>query len=157
MVLNDLYEPVVDDYRRGRIVIPLDHLPDGTYEFGLKAWDTWNNSSETSILVVVERSVLLAEVRNYPNPFSGEVIFSVLDGEQSEYLTVTLEVFDMMGRCVARLHEQTSSVSGVVPPIRWDGRGFGGSELRNGMYFFKLSVTGSEGKTKTVARPMVKK
>ena len=156
-ILNDLYEPAVDDYRRGRIVIPLFDIPDGTYEFALKAWDTWNNSTETSIVVMVERNMLLAEVRNYPNPFSDEVLFSFLDGEQSEDLTVTLEVYDVMGRCVSRLQEQTTAVEGVVPPIHWNGRDFGGSELRKGMYFYKLSITDSTGKTRTVAHPMVKK
>lgn len=156
VILNDRYEPVVDDYRRGRILLPMGDIPDGKYEFTLKAWDVWNNASEASIVVQVERDVLLAEVRNYPNPFSDEVFFSFLDGEQTESLEVELEVFDVMGRCVARLNEQTSAVSGVVPPIRWDGRGFGGNELKKGMYFYKLNITDSKGKTRTVAHPMVK-
>ena len=157
VILNDRYEPAVDDYRRGRILLPLEDLPDGTYEFTLKAWDTWNNSSDATIVVLVDRDVLLAEVRSYPNPFSDEVFFSFIDGEQTQSLDVQLEVYDMMGRCVARLQEHTSSTSGVVPPIRWDGRGFGGIELKKGMYFYKMSITDAAGKTKSVALPMVKK
>ena len=156
MILNDRFEPAIDDYRRGNIVLPLGDLPDGEYEFTLKAWDTWNNSSETTLMVMVNHSVLLAEVRNYPNPFTNEVFFSFLDGEQTEKLAVTLEVFDVMGRCVARVQEQTSSVLGVVPPIRWDGRDFGGNELRKGLYLFKLNITNPDGKTRTVAHPMIK-
>ena len=152
LILNDRYEPAVDDYQRGRIVLPLNELANGTYEFTLKAWDTWNNVSEVSIVLHVERSTLIAEVRNYPNPFADEVYFSFVDGELTENLSVKVEIFDVMGHCVGQLEEQSSSVSGVVPPIRWDGSG-----LRAGVYFYKLSVTDANGKTKTVAHPMIKK
>ena len=157
LVLNNRYVPALDDYRRGRIELPLSELDDGVYEFTLKAWDTWNNSSEASIVLLVERSLLIAEVRNFPNPFSDEVYFSFVNGEQSEDLEVTLEVFDAMGRRVAQLQEHTSSVSGVVPPIEWDGKSSTGSELGPGMYLYKLSVTDSAGKIKAIAHPMIKK
>lgn len=157
MILNDRFEPVVDDFRSGRITIPVDELEDGVYEFSLKAWDTWNNSSEVSIVLVVERSVLIAELRSYPNPFTDEVDFSFVDGQLTEDLSVKVEVFDVMGRCVARLQQETSAVSGVVPPIHWDGRNSNGGELHPGLYLYRLSVTDEAGKTKTVAHPMVKK
>lgn len=157
LILNDRFEPAVDDYRSGRIVMPLDELADGVYEFSLKAWDTWNNASEVTIVLLVERSVLIAELRNYPNPFTDEVEFSFVNGQLSEDLSVTLEVFDVMGRCVAHLEEQTASVAGVVPPIRWNGRNNNGAELRPGVYLYRLSVTDEAGKTKTIAHPMLKK
>lgn len=157
LILNDRYEPAVDDYRSGRIVMPLDELADGVYEFSLKAWDTWNNASEVTIVLLVERSVLLAELRSYPNPFTDEVDFAFVNGQLSENLSVTLEVFDVMGRCVARLEERTASVSGVVPPIHWNGRNDNGGELCPGVYLYRLSVTDEAGKTKTVAHPMLKK
>ena len=156
MILNDRYEPALDDYRRGRIVMPLNELADGTYEFTLKAWDTWNNGSEATIVLHVEHSVLIAEVKNYPNPFADEVYFSFVDGELTEDLSVMVEVFDVMGRCVARVQEQTSAVHGVVPPIRWNGRNAAGGQLRPGLYLYKLSVTDATGKTKTLSHSMVK-
>ena len=157
VILNDRYEPAVDDYQRGRIVLPVSELANGVYEFTLKAWDTWNNSSEAAIVLVVDRSVLIAEVRNYPNPFVDEVRFSFVDGEMNEELTVRVEVFDAFGRCVAQLQEQTSSVNGVVPPICWDGRSSTGNELHPGVYLYKMSITDATGKTRFVAHPMVKK
>ena len=152
LILNDRYEPAVDDYQHGLIVLPVDELADGIYEFTLKAWDTWNNSSEATIVLVVERSMLIAEVRNYPNPFTDEVQFSFVDGELTEDLTVRVEVFDVFGHCVAKMQEQTSAVNGVVPPIHWDGSG-----LRSGVYLYKISVVKANGKTRTVAHTMVKK
>ena len=122
VILNDRYEPSLDDCQRGRIVLPLNELADGTYEFTLRAWDTRNNVSEASMVLVVERSLLIAEVRNYPNPFTDVGYFSFIDGEMTEHLSVIVEVFDVMGRRVAELQEQTESVTGTVPPIRWNGR-----------------------------------
>ena len=157
LILNNRYEPAVDDYRRGRIVLPVEELPDGVYNFALKAWDTWNNASQVDIVLLVERSLLLAEIRNYPNPFTDEVCFSFVDGEMTEELTVDIEVFDVSGRCVARLHEETSSEAGVVPTLRWDGRNSAGGTLRPGLYCYRLTVTTSSGTTRSVAYPMVKK
>lgn len=157
LILNDRYEPAVDDYQRGRIALPVDELADGTYEFTLKVWDTQNNVSEASIVLIVERNVLIAEVRNYPNPFTNEVYFSFVDGELTEDLSVIVEVFDVMGRRVAVVEEQTSSVSGVVPPIYWNGKSDAGSALSPGVYLFKMSVIDATGKTRSVARPMIRK
>lgn len=157
LILNDRFEPAVDDYRSGRIVIPLSGLEDGVYEFSLKAWDTWNNASEVSIIMLVEHNIMIAKLISYPNPFTDEVDFSFVDGQLSEDLSVVLEVFDVMGRCVARIQEQTVAVSGVVPPIHWNGRNTNGGELRPGVYLYRLSVTNEGGKTRTVAHTMVKK
>ena len=157
VVLTDAYEPAVDDYQRGRVTLPVGELPDGEYEFTLKAWDTWNNSSEVAIVVVIERDVLLAEVRNYPNPFTDEVYFSFVDGQQTEHLEVLVEVFDVMGRCVARVQQSTEAVAGVVAPIRWDGKHHTGGELGPGLYLYRLSITDSAGKTRVISHQMVKK
>lgn len=157
VILNDYYEPALDDYRRGRIAIPMSELDDGTYEFTLKAWDTWNNPTEVEMLMVVERNTLLAQVKSYPNPFEDEVFFSFVDGEMSEDLEVQLEIYDFLGRRVATVHEHTASVAGEVPLIRWNGRCDGGYKLRTGVYAYKLMITDSNGRTRTVSHRLVKK
>lgn len=156
-IVNDCYEPALDDYRRGRVSIPLGELENGTYEFSLKVWDTWNNPTEVEMVMVVERNTLLAQVQSFPNPFEGEVFFSFIDGEMTEDLEVQLEVFDMMGRRVAMMQEHTASVAGEVPAIRWDGRGDGGHVLRPGVYTYRLSITDPSGKIRTLAHRLVKK
>jgi hypothetical protein len=156
-IVNDRYEPALNDYRRGRVSIPLGELGDGKYEFSLKAWDTWNNPTEVEIVMVVERNTLLAQVQSFPNPFDGEVFFSFIDGEMTEDLDVQLEIFDMMGRRVAMMEEHTASVAGEVPVIRWDGRGDGGYVLRPGVYTYRLNVTDPSGKTRTLSHRLVKK
>ena len=157
LIVSDRYQPALDDCRRGRITIPFGELENGIYEFSLKAWDTWNNSTEVEIMMFVQRNTLLAQVQSFPNPFDGEVFFSFVDGEMSEDLDVTLEVFDVIGRRVAVVEEHTASVNGEVPLIRWDGRGEGGRTLSPGLYSYRLAITGPTGKTRTVSHRLVKK
>ena len=157
LIVNDRYEPVLDDCHRGRISIPFEELDNGVYEFSLKAWDTWNNPTEVEMVMIVERNTLIAQVQSYPNPFEGEVSFSFINGEMTEDLDIQLEVFDMMGRRVALVQEHTASVVGEVPVIRWDGRGDGGFALRPGVYAYRLSITDSAGKTRTLSHRLIKK
>ena len=153
--LNDRFEPVVDDYRKGRIRLNINNLNNGRYAFKLRAWDTQNNASESEIVFVVEDGILLAEVHNYPNPMNEETYFSFVHGDKTEALSVRIEVFDMLGRRVRDLREETSSTAGVVPPIRWDGRNGNGQKLKAGVYVYRLSVTPPEGKTLTVSNRLV--
>lgn len=157
VILNDRYEPVLDDYRRGRITIPFGEMENGVYEFSLKAWDTWNNPTEVEMVMVVNRNTMLAQIKSFPNPFEDEVFFSFVDGELNEDLEVRLEVFDVMGRRVATHDEHTSAVSGIVPLIRWDGKADGGHALRSGVYAYKLSITDSSGRTRAVTHRLIKK
>ena len=152
MLLNDVYEPELDDYRKGHIALPINELEEGTYEFTLKAWDTQNNSSEVEIVVVVARNVMMANVYSFPNPFKGETYFTFTNGDITDDLTVIVEIFDVFGRCVARFEKQTVSDGGAVPPIQWDG-----SALKAGIYAYKMTVIGSDGKSVTVNQRMMKR
>lgn len=155
VVLNERYEPFLDDYQRGRIVIPIDDLSNGSHEFKLKAWDTQDNSSEVKIVLVVEDGIMMAEVHNTPNPFTEGTYFTFLHGDKTEAVSVRIEVFDLLGRRVADLNEQTSATAGVVPPIYWNGCSNNGQRLKAGVYVYRLSVTDPHGKTLTVSRRLV--
>lgn len=152
MILNDCYEPALDDYRRGRVAIAVGDLEDGTYSFSLKAWDTQNNSSEAEIVFVVQQGALLSQVYNKPNPFADETWFTFTHGDMTDHLSVVVEVFDVLGRRVAMFQRETESNEGVVTPIGWNG-----SALRSGLYLYRLTVTNSEGKSRTVSQRMIKK
>lgn len=149
--LNSQYEPAVNDFRRGRVALPIGELEDGTYEFSLKAWDTQNNASEVEITFEVRQGALMAQVHNSPNPFTGETWFTFLHGDMTDHLSVMVEVFDLMGRKVASFQKETDAFQGVVEPICWNG-----SALRSGIYVYRLTVTNSEGKTSTIHQRMIK-
>lgn len=150
-ILNDWYEPALDDYRRGRIVLPMAELENGVYTFTLKAWDTQNNSTEVEISFIVQQGALITQVRNFPNPFDRETWFVFDHGDMSDHLSVTIDVYDVMGRQVASIQQETDTEVGVVTPIRWDG-----SFLKPGLYVYRVSVTDSKGKTAFMSQRMLK-
>ena len=156
-MLNDYYEPVVDDFRRGRVTFPVSDLAPGTYTFSLKAWDMQDNPSEASLWLVVgeEPDVFLAQVRNYPNPFSEETYFTLAHFGDDGDFDLTIEIFDLMGRRVDRLSRRVSSVGGVIEPVRWDGRDTNGSPLRNGVYVYRLTLSDDKGFSRSVSQRVV--
>ena len=155
LVLNDRYEPVLNDYRRGRIALPISDLTPGTYEFHLKVWDTQDNASEATLWFVVDEDVFLSQVHNYPNPFNDETRITMKhDGEDGEF-DVNIEVFDIMGRPVQHIYKKVSASGGVIEPILWNGCGYSGSPLRSGVYLYRLTLTDQTGYYRTVGQRMV--
>lgn len=152
IILNEKFEPTINDFRSGRIALEVGELEDGQYSFLLKAWDTQNNSSEAEIVFEVRQGAIVSQVYNTPNPFNDETWFCFSHGDITEQLSVVVEVFDVMGRRVAMFQKEVSAFEGVVTPIQWNG-----SALRPGLYLYRLTVTNSKGKSKTVSQRMIKK
>lgn len=150
-VINDWFEPAVDDYQRGRVAFPITGLDDGTYELTLKVWDTQNNSSEETIYFTVRQGAIVTQARNFPNPFSGETWFTFDHGDMTDRLSVVIDIYDVLGRKVSTLQKETFAEYGVVNPIPWDG-----SALLPGVYLYRITVTNSEGKSKSMSQRMVK-
>lgn len=155
LVLNDSYEPALNDYRRGRLAIPINDLEPGTYEFVLKVWDTQDNSSEASLWFVVDDNLFLSQVRNYPNPFSEETRITLTHIGKDGDFDVNIEIFDIMGRSVQQLYKKVYAADGVIEPILWNGCGYSGSPLRSGIYLYRLTLTDEKGFFRTVSQRMI--
>lgn len=155
LVLNDLYEPALNDFRRGRLAIPVSDLEPGTYQFQLKVWDTQNNPSEASLWFVVDDDLFLSQVRNFPNPFNEETRISMMHVGEDGNFDVEIEIYDIMGRPVQHLSKRVTSTNGVIEPIRWDGCGYSGTPLRSGVYLYRLTLTDENGFFRTVSQRMV--
>lgn len=155
LVLNDLYEPALDDFRHGRLSIPVSDLAPGTYEFSLKVWDTQNNSSEAELWFVVDDGLFLSQVCNYPNPFADETYITMTHLGEDGNFDVNIEIFDVMGRKVALLQQRVSSTNGIIEPIRWNGTNATGSALKSGIYLYRLTLTDENGYSRSVSQRMV--
>jgi hypothetical protein len=83
--------------------------------------------------------------QNYPNPFNPSTTIDYYLPEKSHVL---LEVFDVSGRLVARLVDET--VEPGRHDIEWNGLDRSGKEAGSGVYFYRLKA----GK-KTISRKMV--
>ena len=155
LVLNDCYEPALNDFRRGRVAVPVSNLEPGTYEFSIKVWDTQDNPSEASLWFVVDEDMFLSQVRNYPNPFSEETRITLNHTGEDGTFNVNIEIFDIMGRPVQCLYKTVTASNGVIEPILWNGCGYSGNPLQTGVYLYRLTLTDENGYFRTVSQRMV--
>jgi len=158
IVLNNFFEPDLDDFTSGKITFPFYDLPKGKHTLELKAWDMYNNSSSTTIEFYVSDSlgVELTQVMNFPNPFDTDTYFSFRHNQFGEDLTVMIEIYNFSGKLVTTLNPQIVITNGyTVDPIFWDGTDDGGSKLEPGFYFYKMIVGNDLGNQSQVIQKMV--
>jgi len=77
------------------------------------------------------------EMRCRPNPFQAEVAVSL---NLPAPAAVRVEVFDVVGRTVAVLHDDYRE-AGLLS-LNWDGRAASGQAVSSGIYFVRASVDG---------------
>lgn len=156
VVLNDCYEGYIDKFNSGELRFNLYNLAEGEHTLTLKAWDIYNNPSETEIQFVVRGSdnAAIGEVYNFPNPASTETYFYINHNQTDNIVDVTITIYDMQGRTVGRVSE-TRGV-GETAPIYWQCQR-GGRQLDNGIYIFKAEISGSAGKSLKTGKMIIER
>jgi len=82
----------------------------------------------------------LSTVLNFPNPFSDSTVFNV---NASRSADIELTIYDQRGYQVKAF----SGTSGTSIQIPWDGRDEDGQPVANGVYFYRVKATDSDGNT----------
>ncbi len=144
-VLNEYYLSDTNDYRSGKVLYPLSELEDGEHYLTMKAWDVFNNSSiaDISFVVTTAPDLIVNKVLNYPNPAFDYTEFQYTHNFPGEEHQVILEIFDLSGRLVSSISRTMYESGFVSTPLPWK-RSLG-SNLRAGIYPYRLSVTTSGG------------
>lgn len=147
IVLNDLYEADLDTYKSGEVRYRFDDLSDGPHTLRLKAWDVFNNSSESTTEFVVSSSaeMALAHVLNYPNPFTTHTEFFFEHNRPCNTLNVQVQVFTVSGRLVKTLSRQLACEGYRSEGLAWNGLDDFGDKLGRGVYVYRLNVVTPEG------------
>ena len=147
IVLNDLYQADLDTYKSGEVRYRLSELEEGNHTLRLKAWDVFNNSSETTTEFVVTSSEELAldHVLNYPNPFTTHTEFYFEHNRPCTNLDVQVQVFTVSGRLVKTLSRQLACEGYRSEGLAWNGLDDFGDRLGRGVYVYRLNVTTPEG------------
>ena len=112
----------LDDYRSGEIRYQLKNLKEGEHQLKLKIWDTYNNSSETSLRfrVVVAKENLLTNVFCYPNPTNQTTHFSFEHERVGDDLAVSIEIYDSYGRIIKWINENAYKITSPYDQILWN-------------------------------------
>jgi hypothetical protein len=156
-VLNNYFENDFDNYIRGRITYDLFGLTAGAHSLTIKAWDNFNNSSEKSILFLVEsgEKFVLKNLLNYPNPFNNQTNISLEHNRPDNELNITINVFSLDGRIIKIIKTKVTSTGYSLPPVEWDGNDDNGKRVGKGIYPYLVIVTTGSGETAKVSGRMI--
>ena len=142
IVLNDFYQTELNDFTRGKVTYRFRDLAVGAHTLKIKAWDTYNNSSETTLnFVVVSAAILnLENVLNYPNPFVNYTEFWFNHNKPNEPLEVQVQIFTVAGKLVKTINQNVQTTGTLSRNITWNGLDDFGHKIGKGVYVYKLRV-----------------
>jgi hypothetical protein len=149
IILNDFYRADLDTYKSGKVKFELADLAPGSHTLTFKAWDVYNNSSETELEFVVAEDAEMAidHVLNYPNPFTSSTNFMFEHNQGCEQLEVSIQIFTVSGKLVKTISERVDARGFRVSGVMWDGKDEYGDELARGTYLYKIKATTDTGET----------
>lgn len=141
--VSDFYTPNTDGTPGGRIAYPLENLTEGAHTLTLRVWDTAPNSASTTLDFVVadEIAPVIYDVYTDTNPASIEANFYVSHDRPDQQLTVTIEVYDLMGRRVWEQTQTSRSEMFSSTPVKWDLTDQAGRRVGRGIYLYRATVT----------------
>lgn len=150
------YTPFSDGTPGGDIAYPFDNLAPGLHTLRLRVWDTAPNAAEAELSFTVEAELAPAihEVYTDANPARDHANFYVTHDRPDQSLTVTIEVYDLMGRPVWSNTRKGRSNMFQSAPVAWDLRNTAGHRVPRGLYLYRAIVTddSSGDKTATASR-----
>jgi hypothetical protein len=136
------YHP--DSFTAGQLQYPLEDLEPGLHKVALKAWDSYNNSSVTTLEFSVSEDANLAirDLYNYPNPFDRGTQFTFSVNRPSE---VMIKIYTVAGRLVHRFDDIRMDLAGTYVSPLWNGRDADNERMANGVYLYKVVARSQVG------------
>lgn len=135
-------------YKSGSLEYDFTDVTLGRHVLRLKAWDTYNNSSEKEIeFTVSDASVLnVVNVYNFPNPFKSNTTFT-FQHNFPDPIDVRIKIYTVAGRLIKEISK--NQISDKFVSIFWQGTDEDGESLGNGVYIYKLMVETGDGQAVT--------
>lgn len=156
MVLNDFYTAYQDSYQQGEILYQLPTLAEGKHSIRIKAWDVANNSSQATLAfeVVKQNRLQIAQVHNFPNPFTASTTFALEHNQPNTNMDVTICIYTPGGALVKQIHKLVNTGGTRNCQVNWAGDNQSGTKLGKGIYIYKIIVAAGGSKTET-ARQLI--
>ncbi len=131
-------------YKSGSLSYDFTGIGDGNHTLNIRAWDTYNNSSQVTIKFEVVSSgvVQVVNVYNFPNPFRDGTAFTY----QHNYpglVSTKIKIYTVAGRLIKEIDQPATNDKFVYIP--WNGKDADGQTLSNGIYIYKVVVTTDAG------------
>lgn len=154
--LNKHFKTNQNDYTVGSFSLCFESMAVGEHTFTIRAWDTHNNSSESSVTVNVEKitDFTLTKVINKPNPFKDYTEFHFDYSKEDVSFDLKIDIFDVTGRKINTLIY--NNLYNTTKSVRWNGCDSSGYSMKAGVYIYKLYIKDSEGDELHTAQKMIR-
>ncbi len=148
--LSQYYQSEINSFTKGKAEYQFSNLSEGKHQLTIRAWDTYNNSSQekNTFFVKSSKRFTIENVYNYPNPFSRETYFTFLQN-QTATIDVEIKIYTVTGRIIQTL--QQKNITDNFVRIRWDGRDSDGDQIANGLYLYKIIAKSQDRSISTEA------
>jgi hypothetical protein len=155
---NDYFECDFNSYQKGKVLFPLTGLADGKHTVEMKVWDSFNNSSKSSVDFYVNSSkdVVLEHVYNYPNPFTTKTSFMFEHNQACVPMSVQVQILTVTGKLIKTITQNVTCDGFRYDKIEWDGRDDYGDKIGRGVYIYRLRVKTEDGYTADKMEKLVK-
>jgi hypothetical protein len=159
-ILNNYYQTDIDNFQKGEVEFKMPEVTPGLHTLSLKVWDIFNNSTtaELSFRVLDEKTPNFGKVYCYPNPVNSSLqktsfVFEHNKSDQS--LEITIDIYNMTGKPVAKLQTTIQTTGFTSGPIEWDGTGSGGQLVPKGIYIYKITMYTKDGIAQSDAKKLI--
>ena len=133
--VTELFEYDLDRSDMGRLSTYLSEITPGDHLISIKAWDSQNNPSESSVRLefFAANDFRIYDLYNYPNPMSDQTVVSYMLSHQAE---TNYALYTLAGRKV--ISGDLGMQSQGFNSFPWDGRDLFGNRLANGVYILVI-------------------
>jgi hypothetical protein len=141
-VVNDYFVANPDDFTTGTFSYPIYDLAPGMHTIEFTAFDNHGNKSVATITFEVgkEGELLIENLFNFPNPFSGTTTVRFSHSRSGEDLEAQIQIFDILGQMAGSRTFRVEASTYQVDLFEWDGTNTNGLKMNPGTYLMKLSV-----------------
>ena len=156
-VMNDFYVADEGSFQRGSVRFQLPAMEEGFHFLTIKVWDVLNNSStyRLEFNVVKDRELTLANVYNYPNPFTTSTRFMFEHNRPGDQLQATIQIFTVSGQLVKKISQTINSKGNRSFELEWDGTDHFGRKVGRGVYIYQVDIKDSQGKKQSARQKLV--
>jgi len=152
------FTPFTDGTPGGTIAYPIESLVPGEHTLRLRVWDTGPNSSEAHVRFSVVKNLppVLYDVYTDANPASTAANFYITHDRPDRNVTVTVEVFNLMGRRLWTATQTGRSEMFTTTPLTWDLLDEGGRRVPRGIYIYRATISDKDSgeETSTASRKL---
>lgn len=141
------FTPSADNPASGTINYPLEDLIEGQHTLRLRVWDTAGNSTTREIEFFVEEglSPKIYDIYTDTNPATTEANFYISHNRPDQMLTVTITVYNLMGKAVWSGTSTGLADMFTSAPVTWDLRDKSGRRVPRGIYLYRAEITDRAG------------